>query len=84
MQNTGDITKKYREMMGLSGQEFVNVLCDELPGKEYPRQQVSHWELGQAQVPYDLALLVWIRYSDWRSEWALDVLRMLRPDIWAI
>lgn len=83
MKTIGEITKQYRQEWRLSGQAFADALCEKMKGVSKTRQNVSQWENDTGKPEYLFVILVHMSYSDWRRDWALDVLTVLKPHIWS-
>lgn len=77
-----EITKKFREEQNLTQQDFADALCQAIPGYEKVKQEISAWENSKQSPDYLFAVLVSVKYSDWRRDWAMAVLAELKPHIW--
>ena len=78
-----EITKCYRSTQELTQEQFAEALCEHIPGIEsYTKQFISSIENGRDEFPYSFILLVYVYYIDWRRDWALEVLRVMKPRIW--
>jgi hypothetical protein len=75
-----EITIHHREERNLSQQEFADALCERLPGVSKLRQEVNMWELGKQAPGYMFALLVFMRYTDWRGGGGHEGFKGLKPE----
>ena len=77
-----EITKTHREEQGLTLEAFAAALCSDIPGIDLTKMAISTWETGKNVPGYAFTLLVFMRYHDWRSGWARDVLKVLKPSMY--
>ena len=77
------IIKKYRKETSLTQDAFAESLCVKLPGVSLTKQAISNWERGAQTPDYMFLIAVLMAYNDWRYDFALDCLQVLRPSVWA-
>ena len=77
-----NIVKKYRKSQQLTLDQFAEQICEALPGKDISRQAVHYWESGETQPNYMFLVSMTLAYKDWRLDFALECLRILRPTVW--
>lgn len=80
-----EITRRYRLLAGMSGEQFGAHLVERLQGaRAKSRQNISLWERGEQAVPLYFAMLVAGAYgaNDLRGKWALEVLAVHDPQAW--
>jgi transcriptional regulator with XRE-family HTH domain len=77
-----EIVKKYRKQQNLSQDAFGQSLCERLPGVELTRQAISNWERGAQTPDYMFLVAMAMAYNDWRFDFALECLQVLRPSVW--
>ena len=76
--NFASVTKQYRKEQSLSQEKFGEALSVEIEKWDLTSQAISLWENGSSPSFYDL-FLVWMTYSDWRKEWAIDCIVAKMP-----
>jgi len=79
----GKAVKKYRDQKAFSQSAFARKLCEKLPGTELTRQAISNWERGAQTPDYMFLVAVLMSYGDWRHDFALECLQVMRPEVWA-
>lgn len=78
-----ETVKTFRKQRELTQAAFAQALCERLPGVDLTKQAISNWERG-AQTPNYLFLTALVMaYGDWRHEFALACLEVLRPAVWS-
>lgn len=78
-----EIVKKHRKQQKLSQEAFGQSLCERLLGVELTRQAISNWERGAQTPDYMFLVAMVMTYRDWRFDFALACLQVLRPKVWA-
>ncbi len=78
-----EVVKKYRNYTNLTQEDFAESLCVKLPGVSLTKQAISNWERGAQTPDYMFLIAVLMAYNDWRYDFALDCLQVLRPSVWA-
>ena len=78
-----ELTRKYRSERELTLAQFAQALMEKIPADNVSKQSVHHWESGKHRPAGDFLLLVAMRYGDWRRDWALNCLAVMRPDLYA-
>lgn len=77
-----EVTRKARKDQRLSQPEFVEALCEGLPGFEISDKAVNHWESSRQNPGYLFLVAVFRSYADWRYDWALACLQAIKPELW--
>jgi transcriptional regulator with XRE-family HTH domain len=77
------VVRKYRNQQNLSQDAFAEELCVRLPGVSLTRQAISNWERGAQTPDYMFMIAVLMAYGDWRNDFAIECLQVLRPSVWA-
>ncbi|OGC95276.1 MAG: hypothetical protein A2029_01460 [Chloroflexi bacterium RBG_19FT_COMBO_47_9] len=76
--NISEIVSKYRGEKSL--REFAIDLSDHLP-EPISYQSIKNWEDG-IKPSYYTILAIFITYDDWRGAFALEILRVLKPELY--
>jgi len=76
-----EIFKKYRN--GQSLRKFAASLSEKLP-EPISYMAIKFWEDGTHKPRYYNIIPLTTHYSDWRRDFALEILAVLRPDLYAI
>lgn len=77
------IVQNYRKETKLTQEEFAVSLCVKLPGVSLTKQAISNWERGAQTPDYMFLVAMVMAYRDWRFDFALACLQVLRPKVWA-
>jgi hypothetical protein len=73
-----EILKKYRN--GKSLREFAGQLSEKLP-VAISHQAIKFWEDGTYMPRYYNIIPLTMHYSDWRRDFALEILAVVAPDL---
>ena len=83
MEKMAEITKRYRLLAGMTGEQFGAALVERMPSyKARSRQHISAWERGEQSVSSTFALAVFgtyfsggpIEIQPWQAKWASEIL----------
>ena len=77
-----NVVSKYRKSQKLTLDQLAEQICEGLPGKDISRQAIHYWENGETQPNYMFLVSMTLAYKDWRFDFALECLRILRPTVW--
>lgn len=77
--NTAEITKKYREDIGLSLAQFAMAINTK--SRSVSRQAVHQWETGETVPSLEVILSVRSQYAVWRYDWAQDYMALMYPSL---
>ena len=78
-----NVVRKYRKQAKISQGEFAQKVCEQIPGVEFTRQAISNWERGAQTPDYMFLVAVLMTYRDWRHDFALECLQVMRPEVWS-
>ena len=79
---TAKIIRKYRTMQNISLAKFAKQIASAFGNNwNISRQAVHGWENGSDLNYFAIAHLVQEEYG-WISEMALEILQVMRPDLW--
>ena len=77
------VIKKYRNQQSITQEGFANRLCEGIPGVDLTKQAISNWERDAQTPDYMFMISVLMSYRDWRHDFALECLQVMRPEVWA-
>lgn len=77
-----EIVRKIRKYQGITQESFALAICEEIPGINLTKQAISNWERGSQTPDYMFLVSMTLAYKDWRFDFALECLRILRPAVW--
>lgn len=82
-QNFAKIMQKYQVQQGISKSEFTRQINAALaPNPPITHGAVCNWFAGIRRPLYYVVLEVYVRGKGWIQDWALDVLKELKPDLY--
>lgn len=73
------IIREYRESRSLSLREFSKELVAGLPDETLSHQAVTYWENGAQSPSFSLLVVLALKTTDWRREFAVDCMAALKP-----
>ncbi|OGC95327.1 MAG: hypothetical protein A2W25_05265 [candidate division Zixibacteria bacterium RBG_16_53_22] len=73
-----EIISKYRGDKSL--RDFATDLSEKMP-ESISHQTIKNWEEG-IKPQYYTILAIFITYDDWRGAFALEILRVLKPELY--
>lgn len=74
------ITAQYRKQLGLTYRGFADALNEHLVHTSVTHATVQNWEKGMTDPKMDFLWIVLINHSDWRADWAVDMLCATLPE----
>ena len=81
--NFENVSRKYRKGQCLSQSQFGDALSEKVEKWTLSGQAISLWENGGSEPSFNDLFLVFLLYSDWRMEWAIDCIVAKRPKVFA-
>lgn len=75
------VTKKYLESTGLTYRGFAQALNESLRDTNVSHQSISNWEKAKNEPETDFLLVCMVTYSDWRMQFAIDMLCAKLPRV---
>lgn len=82
MKNIPEIVRKYRTKHDASLRAFADMLSGNAP-QSVTHQTVSNWENGVHPPSYMYLLSLALFNDDWRREFALECLAVVKPEYYA-
>ena len=80
-ENIGEVVVKYLDQQKLTLRGFADAIS-EATGLNLSHVTIINWRNANTIPETDLMISLLIHSRDWRFDFAMDVLRAKRPDIW--
>lgn len=74
------VVSEYRKQRELSLRAFADEISNGLPQDGVTYQSVSNWENGVHSPSFQLLVLMAMRFTDWRHDFAADCLAVINPE----
>ena len=78
--STAKVVQEYRERKALTYRAFAEALNEHLVNTSVTHVTVMNWEKGMSDPRMEFLWIVLINHSDWRADWAVDMLCALLPE----
>jgi hypothetical protein len=84
-QNIINIMKKYQAQQGISKSEFTRQINAVLaPNPPITHGAVCNWFAGIRRPRYYVVLMIYMHGQGWVTDWALEILRELKPELYEL
>lgn len=78
------ITREYRKRLEHTYRSFAEALTEGLMSTTVSQTSVQNWETGVTEPKMEFLWVVLVNYTDWRADWAVDMLCATLPDAFEV